>query len=149
MLKRTHYTETPSAKTLTRELVVLDASKQKLGRLATKAAAILIGKHKVNYVANIDVGDYVVILNAAHLDIDQKKLLSKEYNTYSGYQGGQKKTLLVDMQKKNPTEPLKLAIKGMLPDTKLKTERLKRLYIFAHGEFQLPKEIQKLVKNNG
>lgn len=149
MLKRTHYTQTPSAKAVVRELVMMDAKGEKIGRLATRAAAHLIGKHKVNFATNIDVGDYVVILNAGSMDIDQKKQQTKLYNRYSGYQGGQKQTLLAEVLKSNPTEPIMQAIKGMLPDNKLKTERLKRLFVFAKNDFQLPKEIQKLVKNNG
>lgn len=147
MLKRTHYTETPSQSKVVREVVFIDAKDEKLGRVSTKIATHLIGKHKTNFVSNIDVGDYVVVTNAQKLDIAQKKLLTKEYNRYSGYQSGRKTTLLAHMWQADPTAPIKLAVKGMLPDNKLKTNRMKRLFIFKTAEYTLPQDIQKLIKN--
>ena len=146
MLKRTVYTKTPSAKDIKREVVVLDAKKQKLGRISTEIASKLIGKHKVNYVSNIDVGDYVVVKNAASLDIGLKKMNTKVYTRYSGYQGGQTIVPFASVWDKDPSQVIKTAVKGMLPDNKLKRERLKRLLVFNTNEYKLPQEVNKLLK---
>lgn len=146
MLKRTLYTITPSLKEIKRSVVYFDAKGAKLGRLATTIATKLVGKHKVNYVANLDMGDFVVVTNATALNISEKKLGSKMYKSYSGYQSGQKITLMSALFAKDPAAPLVAAVKGMLPDNKLKTGRLKRLFVFAHEAKNLPKEVQQLIK---
>ena len=149
MLKPTQYTKTLSAKDITRTAHLFDAKDQKLGRLATQIAVKLIGKHKVNYVPNLDMGDYVVVINAAHLDLGQKKIESKEYNRYSGYQSGRKTTTLASLWPKDADKVIILAVKGMLPDNKLKKARLQRLFVAKDKEYNLPPKIQNLIPKNG
>lgn len=149
MLKQTVHTKTPSAKEIKREVIIVDAKKQKLGRISSIIASKLIGKHKTNYVSNIDVGDYVVVKNAASLDISLKKMNTKVYKRYSGYQGGQTVVPFSAVWDKDPAEVIKIAVKGMLPDNKLKRERLKRLIVFNTSEFTLPLQVNKLLTKNG
>lgn len=150
MLKPTHYTQTQSSQNITRTAFLFDAKNQRLGRLSTQIAAKLIGKDKVNYSPNLDMGDYVVIINAELLDISLKKINSKQYNRYSGYQSGRKTTSLASLWPNKADEVIKLAVKGMLPDNKLKKSRLKRLFVFRHQDYSLPAKIKNLiVKQNG
>ncbi len=114
-----------------RKWYVIDAKNQTLGKVAEKAARILMGKDKVwNWDAQ-DVGDFVVILNAQKIKVTGNKLKNKLYFRYSGYKGNVKSATLEEMLQKKPEEVLKLAIKGMLPKNKLRKHRLKRAKIFA------------------
>jgi len=147
MLKPTQYTKTPTKAKIVRQAHLFDASKQKLGRLSTLIAVKLIGKHKVNYVPNLDMGDYVVVINASSLSLSQRKIDSKEYKRYSGYQSGQKVVPLNKLWPQKAEEVVKMAIKGMLPDNKLKKSRLKRLFIFKNENYSVPKEVLKLLNS--
>jgi len=113
-----------------RNWYLIDASGKPLGRIASKAAFILMGKHKPDYTPHIDNGDYVVIINAKDLLLTGRKPKTKYYYHYSGYVGGLKATLFTDMIKKKPTFPLETAIKGMLPKNKLAKKMFKKLYLF-------------------
>lgn len=109
---------------------VIDAQNKKLGRIATQAAAILIGKNTPEFAKNIVPDVKVEIINASKADISSKKLDSKFYLTYSGYPGGQKNETLADLiQRKGIAEVFTRAVKGMLPDNKLKTKRLLNLSV--------------------
>lgn len=145
MLKKTVYTKTLSEKAITRQAYVMDAKDQKLGRLATEIAIKLIGKNKVNYVPNLDMGDYVIVINAEKLDIDQKKINSKQYTRYSGYQSGLKTISLADLWPKQADKVIKMAVKGMLPDNKLKKNRLLRLLVFRNQEYSVPVKVKNLI----
>lgn len=145
MLKRTTYTKTLSESEIKRQAFVIDAKKQKLGRLASLIAIKLIGKDKINYVPNLDMGDYVIVINAAHLDIDPKKISRKQYTRYSGYQSGLKTISLADLWPKQAEQVIMLAIKGMLPDNKLKKNRLKRLFIFKNQDYSVPVKVKNLI----
>ena len=117
-----------------RKWYVIDAQNQTLGKVAEKAARILMGKDKVwNWDAQ-DVGDFVVILNAQKIRVTGNKLKNKLYFRYSGYKGNVKSATLEEMLQRKPEEVLKLAIKGMLPKNKLRKHRLKRAKIFAGWE---------------
>ena len=108
----------------------IDATNEKLGRIASKAAALLIGKDKTNFVKNKIVGDKVKIVNASKLLISEKKRVNKTYAQYSGYPGGLKRpSLQMTVAKKGYKEILKHAISGMLPKNKLRTKFLLNLEI--------------------
>ena len=110
---------------------VVDAKDKILGRLATRVAIWLSGKHKVNYTPHIDCGDSVIVINAGQVRVTGNKLNDKVYRRYSGYAGGQKSVDLQTMLKKRPTEVLRLAISRMLPNTSLGRKMLKKLKIYA------------------
>lgn len=147
MLKRTLYTKTISESKIERKAYLFDAKDQKLGRLSSVVAAKLIGKHKSNYVPNLDMGDYVIIINSDKLDINAKKINSKQYTRYSGYQSGLKTISMASMWPKDSAKIVNLAIKGMLPDNKLKRSRLLRLFVFRHENYSVAPSIQKLIIN--
>lgn len=147
MLKRTLYTKTISESKIERKAYLFDAKDQKLGRLSSLVAAKLIGKHKVNYAPNLDMGDYVIIINSDKLDINAKKINSKQYTRYSGYQSGLKTVSMASMWPKDSAKIVNLAIKGMLPDNKLKKSRLLRLFVFRHEKYSVAPSIQKLIIN--
>ncbi len=116
---------------------LLDAAEAPVGRVATAAATLLMGKHKPTYTNHIDVGDGVVIINAANLKLTGRKLLLKLYHRHSGYPGNLK-TLTAQQQKdRDPTKIISAAVKGMLPKNKLAAERLKRLRIYRDDQHQL------------
>lgn len=113
---------------------LVDAEGKVLGRLASVIAQILIGKGKPNYAPNIDRGDYVVIINAEKIKFTGNKLEKKVYFRHSGYPGGLKQIVLKDMIKKDPTLPIKKAIKGMMPRNRLSREMFKKLKVYAGSE---------------
>lgn len=124
----------PNQEEITREWHLIDARGKILGRVASKIAKYLIGKHKVEYVPHLDLGDYVVVTNADKFIVTGKKRKNKKYRRYSGYMGGLKETSLEDLLEKKPKEAIKLAIRNMLPKNKLRKKRLKRLKLFVDEE---------------
>lgn len=129
---------------VTRKWVVLDASEAPLGRLATVAANLLIGKSKPTYTPHVDAGDYVIVVNAAKLVVTGGKIADKKYYDYSGFPGGMKEATLQEVLSKNPAKAIERAVGGMLPKNKLQAERMKRLKVYA-GEAH-SHEAQKPVK---
>lgn len=121
---------------VTRQWYVIDASEAPLGRVATRVAALLIGKGKPQFTKHIDCGDFVVIVNAADLVATGDKLNKKLYYRHSGYPGGLKQATLAEKQAKDPTFAVTKAVRGMLPVNKLRDERLKRLKVYAGAEHQ-------------
>lgn len=121
---------------------IVNAEDKVLGRLASKVATILRGKHKPIYAPHTDVGDYVIVINAAKVRLTGKKLEQKVYYHYSGYPGGLKETHLSDLMEKNPGEVIKRAVKGMLPKNKLGRKMLTKLKVYPdkehHQEAQKP-----------
>lgn len=113
---------------------ILDASQLPLGRLATVAASLLIGKQKPMFTKHIDTGDYVVVINASQLVVTGGKETKKVYYHHTGFPGGIKSATLTELQAKDPTAPVFKAIRGMLPVNKLRDERLKRLKIYVGAE---------------
>lgn len=108
---------------------LFDAQSNSLGRVASDIAKVLIGKDKATYSPNIDVGDYVVVVNAEKVKLTGRKLSNKKYYSHSGYPGGFKEVSIGEMLEKHPERVMLKAVSGMLPDNKLKKERLKRLKI--------------------
>lgn len=112
--------------------VVIDAQNKKLGRVASEIAMVLMGKDTASYARNIAPEVEVEVINVAKLDISETRAEGKVYKTYSGYPGGQKKeTLSKLIDRKGQTEALKRAVKGMLPDNKLKAKMLTNIKITA------------------
>jgi large subunit ribosomal protein L13 len=116
-----------------REWYVVDAQGKTLGRLASKIAQILRGKHKPIYVPHLDCGDYVIVVNAEKVQITGKKLDQKFYYRHSGYPGGIKSINLRDQLQKYPTRVLEAAVRGMLPKNRLGRAMIKKLKVYAGG----------------
>ena len=112
---------------------LIDAKGKVLGRVATEIAQKLIGKSKTNYVRNLDCGDNIVVINAAHFVVTGKKEKEKLYGNYSGHPGGLKQKALWQVRKEKPTEPIRHAVWGMLPKNKLRDRLITRLYIYPEA----------------
>ena len=135
----------PSAKNIERKWYVVDATDLTLGRLASQVAAILRGKNKPEYTPFLDMGDYVIIVNASKVKLTGKKLVQKVYRTHTGQPGGLKETVYKDLMQKKPELAVKVAVKGMLPKNTLGREMFKKLKVYAgpeHGhQAQKPEEL--------
>jgi len=114
--------------------VVVDAKDKILGRLATRIARVLQGKHKPIYTPNAICGDKVIVINARHVKLTADKYNTKIYDRYSGYPGGLKNISLRDLMKKNPTKVVYTAVKGMLPKNNLGREMAKSLKVYAEDQ---------------
>jgi len=114
-----------------REWHLIDAKDQILGRISTRIANLLMGKSKPYFVRNLDCGDYVVVINAKEIKVTGKKEKEKKYYRHSGYPGGFKAQSFKELREKNPGEIIKHAVKGMLPQNRLRDRMLKRLFAFA------------------
>ena len=124
-----------------RNWLVVDASGQTLGRLATQIADALRGKRKPVYTPHVDTGDFVVVVNAERIAVTGNKLADKRYHRHSGYPGGLKTRSLQDMLERRPEEVLRLAVKGMLPRNRLARRQLTKLKIYAGPDH--PHQAQK------
>ena len=110
---------------------LIDADGVVLGRLASETAKILRGKHKPQYTPHVNCGDHVVVINAEKVRVTGKKPLQKEYHRHSGWPGGLKTIVYRDLQKRFPERIIHLAVKGMLPKTKLGRAMAKKLRVYA------------------
>jgi large subunit ribosomal protein L13 len=124
-------TEFPSKGEIQRNWHVVDADGAVLGRVATKAAMILMGKHKPTYTPFLDTGDHVIVLNAAKVKLTGQKEDQKIYRRHSGYPGGLKETSAKKMRGTNPAKMIEEAISGMLPKTKLGKQMYRKLQVYA------------------
>ena len=120
---------------------LIDAKDQILGRLSSKVAKIIRGKHKPNFTPHADCGDYVVIINAEHIRLTGNKMQTKEYMRYTGYPSGQRIRSIEYQLENHPTRLIESAVKGMLPKNKLGRKIYKNMYVFA-GDIH-NKEAQK------
>ena len=127
-----------------RNWYVLDASTANLGRLATKAAHLLRGKHKTTYTPHIDCGDFVIVINASKVNLTGNKLDDKMYYNHSGHTGGLRERTAREMKEKYPEEMIERAIKGMLPKGRLGRQMYRKLFVYAGEEH--PHMAQKPVK---
>ncbi len=116
--------------TVERNWYVIDATDIALGRLATKAATMLRGKHKATYTPHIDCGDYIIITNASKVKLTGDKLNKKLYYNHSGYTGGLRTRTAKEMISKYPVEMVETAIKGMLPNGRLGRQMYKKLFVY-------------------
>lgn len=119
---------------VTRKWYVIDAAEAPLGRISTVAATLLTGKGKPMFTKHIDVGDYVIVVNADNLVVTGNKMEDKMYYRHSGYPGGLKEAQLKEKMAKDSTEVIVKAIRGMLPVNKLRPGRLDRLKVYAGSE---------------
>lgn len=117
--------------TVERKWYVVDAEGQTLGRLATKVARVLNGKHKATYTPHIDCGDYVIVVNADKIKLTGNKLMDKKYYNHSGYPGGLRERNAKTMIEKYPEEMIERAVKGMLPKGRLGRAMNKKLFVYA------------------
>lgn len=131
-MKQTTYMQKPAE--VTREWHVVDADNQVLGKLATQVATKLIGKKKPTYTPHVDGGDYVVVLNATKIHVSGNKAQDKLYYTYSGFPGGLKTKNFAELLEKFPERIIEKAVYNMLPDNRLRNERMKRLKVYAGAE---------------
>jgi len=120
----------PKAKEVTRYWHEIDAKDEILGRLSVKIAGLLTGKTKPNYSAHMDMGDYVVVINCEKIVVTGKKAEQKVYRGHSGYPGGFKQVTYEKMNKEHPERIIEHAVSGMLPDNRLKRDRMARLKVF-------------------
>ena len=129
-----------------RDWIVIDAQGQTLGRLATRTATILRGKHKPIYTPHVDCGDYVIIINAEKVHVTGQKMTQKKYYRHSGYPGGLREITLRDQLQKFPERVLESAVRGMLPKNRLGRQMFKKLKIYpgpSHPhEAQQPKPME-------
>ena len=120
--------------TVERKWYVIDAEGKPLGRVASKAAHILRGKHKATYTPHIDCGDYVIIVNASKVLLTVNKLEDKKYYSHSQYPGGLRTRTAKEMIEKYPEEMVEKAVKGMLPKNRLGRAMYKKLFVYAGSD---------------
>ena len=138
-------TVSANKKTVNKEWVVVDAQGEILGRLSSKIAMIIRGKHKPGFTPNVDCGDNVIVINADKVKLTGNKFSEKEYVSYTGYPGGQKFISPKELMAKHPTRVVEKAIRGMLPKTRLGKALFRNLFVYAGTEHphaaQTPKAI--------
>jgi large subunit ribosomal protein L13 len=126
---------------ITRQWYFVDAEGQTLGRLASRIATILKGKHKPIYTPHADVGDYVIVINAEKIHVTGRKMWQQMYHRHSGYPGGLRSINLRDLLQKHPTRAVEFAVKGMLPKNRLGRRMFKKLKVYAGSDH--PHQAQK------
>ena len=126
-----YITRSITKKEIKKEWFLVDANDQLLGRMASKIAKIIRGKHKANFTPHMDCGDNVVVINAEKVRLSGNKWEQKEYVRHTGYPGGRKVTLAKDLLHKQPTKIIEKAVKGMLPKNKLGRLIKKNLYVYV------------------
>ena len=117
-----------------RKWYVIDAENKTLGRLASEVAAILRGKKKPTYTPHVDCGDYVIVINAEKVAVTGKKRKEKIYKRHTGYPGGLREMTFEQLMEKHPTEIVRHAVKGMMPNGKLGRQMYKKLKVYAGSE---------------
>ncbi len=136
-------TQIPSEGEIVRQWHVLDAQDQVLGRLASQAAQILMGKHKPTYTTFLDTGDHVIVINAQKVRLTGRKDAQKLYRRHSGYPGGLTEVGAVKMRATRPAKMVEQAVAGMLPKTKLGKQMYRKLKVYAGDKH--PHQAQKPV----
>lgn len=126
----TQSTRPESSKQINRKWHVIDVKGEILGRVTNRIATLLIGKNKVNYAPNLDMGDYVIVINSTQVEVTGSKKTDKIYQNYSGYPGGLREVRFERVMQDNPERIIREAVSGMLPKNKLRKLRLSRLYIY-------------------
>ncbi len=124
-------TDMPKPQTIVRSWHLIDLKDQVLGRVSSKIASLLMGKHKPYFAPHMDCGDYVIVTNAAEIAVTGKKASLKKYYSHSNFPGGFKEITFDKLMDKDPKRVITHAVKGMLPNNKLLKERMKRLKVFT------------------
>ena len=127
--------------TVNKEWVVIDAADQILGRLSSRIALILRGKHKPSYTPHVDCGDNVIIINAEKVRLTGKKMTNKQYVSHTGYPGGQRFATPKELLQRKPLHVVEHAVKGMLPKNRLGAELFRNLFVYTGTEH--PHEAQQ------
>jgi len=139
-------TFSPKPADIKREWIVIDATDVVLGRLASHTAAILRGKHKPTFAPHMDMGDFVIIVNAEKIALTGQKLEKKLAYRHSGYPGGLSSETYIEMLEKHPTRAVEKAVRGMLPKNSLGRAQIKKLKVYAGAEHphaaQLPQPFE-------
>ena len=130
--------------TVDKKWVVVDADGQNLGRLASKVAILLRGKHKPNFTPHVDCGDNVIVINSKKIKLSGNKWEQKKYIRYTGYPGGQRSLNALEQFEKNPNSIIEKSVKGMLPKNKLGANLFRNLHVFTDSEHKF--EAQKPTK---
>ncbi|MDE5730211.1 MAG: 50S ribosomal protein L13 [Alistipes sp.] len=137
-----------NAATIDKQWVVIDATDEVLGRLASQVAKILRGKNKPSYTPHVDCGDYVIVINADKVKLTGKKMTDKVYTRYTGFPGGQRFATPADFLAKKPTFVIEKAVRGMLPKTRLGDAIIKNLKVYAGAEHPHAAQSPKTIKLN-
>ena len=127
-------TKSANKETVERKWLVIDADGQTVGRMCTKIATVLKGKHKPSYTPHVDCGDNVIVINADKVRFTGNKMDDKVYLSYSMYPGGQKSITAKELMVKKPYAVIEKSVKGMLPKNKLGRAMFKKLYVYASAE---------------
>lgn len=131
-MSKLHFTtKHANAASVQRKWHVVDGTNQTVGRMCSRIAAVLRGKNKAYYTPHVDCGDYVIVINADKVKFTGNKLEEKEYQTFSGYPGGQKAETAKNLLKRRPDAVIERAVKGMLPKNRLGRKMIKKLFVYA------------------
>lgn len=135
--------KTYSAKPLEveRQWIIVDAKDQTLGRLATRVATLLRGKHKPEFTSHVDTGDFVIVINAKDIQVTGKKASDKKYYRNTGYPGGLRVINFEDLLAKSPAKVIEAAVWGMIPHTRLGRDQIRKLHVYPGAEH--PHQAQK------
>ena len=134
--------------TVNKEWLVVDAEGEVLGRLASKVAKLIRGKHKPNFTPHVDCGDNVVIINAEKIKLTGNKWNDKTYVRHTGYPGGQRTLSAIELFGKSPSRVVEKAVKGMLPKNKLGSALFRNLYVYTGGEHQQEAQKPRVINLN-
>ncbi len=134
-------TQSAKKEEVERKWHIIDGDGLVVGRLCSKIASILRGKHKPSYTPHVDTGDYVIVINAEKVRFTGNKLDAKTYQTYSGYPGGQKEKTARELLAKKPIGVVEIGVRGMLPKNRLGRQMFKKLFVYEGAEH--PHEAQK------
>ena len=132
--------------TVTKEWVVVDAEGEILGRLSSKIALMIRGKHKPSFTPHVDCGDNVIVINADKIKLTGNKFEEKEYVSYTGYPGGQTFISPKELMAKHPTRVVEKAVRGMLPKNRLGKALYKNLFVYAGSEHPHAAQTPKAIK---
>ncbi|MDR2359482.1 MAG: 50S ribosomal protein L13 [Prevotellaceae bacterium] len=142
---QSYKTVSANAATVNKEWLIIDATDQVLGRLASRVAYVLRGKHKANFTPHVDCGDNVIVINAEKIRLTGKKLTDKVYVRHTGYPGGQRFATPKELLSRKPFAVVEEAIRGMLPKNRLGAALFRNLHVYAGAEHphqaQQPKQI--------
>ncbi len=136
----------PKHKDIKRNWHMIDAEDEVLGRMSTKLATLLMGKHKPTYSDHMDMGDYVVVINAQKVKVTGKKRKQKVYQKHSGYPGGFKEVAFEKMITEHPERVIELAVSRMLPGNRLRDKRMRRLKVFAGASHSYKNKFEDIKK---
>ena len=138
-------TKSANKETVIKEWFVVDATNEVLGRLSSKVAMVLRGKHKTSFTPHVDCGDNIIVINADKVRLTGNKMADKKYIRHTGYPGGQRSETVTHLMERDATKVIERAVKGMLPKSRLGNAIFKNLYVYTGTEHphaaQQPKEL--------